>query len=141
MLFRIESAQGKVSYIALGYVVGICEAVGFAMALGWPTAAALVAISVLAWVSLGARMFRGDNETLATPRAWWRMTARPRSGFLLAIVFLSQGAYLGVTSGQRIETELFLAMAALNALIAAAYLHSSVRLRAVVDRSAAAARS
>jgi hypothetical protein len=70
-----------------------------AYGLGWALAPALdlvddhgllsAAIN-LAVVLIGARIFRGDAESIGQPRAWWRMTSRPRlSRFLggLSIAF------------------------------------------------------
>ena len=96
-------------------------------------ASAVWGIYLLACVGFAARMFRGDNESLAAPRALWRMTGGPASGFVLAVVFLCQAVSLGITSTQRPEPDVFLALAALQVLIAAAYLHSSIRLRGAVS--------
>ncbi|KGJ79627.1 hypothetical protein GY21_04660 [Cryobacterium roopkundense] len=135
---RIESAQGKAGYVIVGLVFGVFAAMALAVTVEGPAASLGWGIYLLVWVGLAARTFRGDNESLAAPRAWWRMTARPPSGFVLATVFVAQ-AYLAITSGRRPDDGSALAVAALNALIAVAYLHSSVRLRAAAESTGAGA--
>ncbi|RXZ72986.1 hypothetical protein [Agromyces albus] len=98
----------------------------------------LVAAS-LAWVIVvvaGTRWFRGEDEAVGPPRVWWRMTALPLMGYVLGAIFvLNAGtqayAILTVGAAALAETgDLWPAVIALacNGLIAAAYLHSSIRL-------------
>ncbi len=98
----------------------------------------LVAAS-LAWVIVvfaGTRWFRGEDEAVEPPRVWWRMTALPLMGYVLGVIFLLNAgtqAYAIVTVGAAALAEtgdLWPAVIALacNGLIAAAYLHSSIRL-------------
>jgi uncharacterized membrane protein YfcA len=46
----------------------------------------LRSILVLLMVLLAARVFRGAAEPGDEPRAWWRMTGAPLSGFILGVI-------------------------------------------------------
>ena len=91
--FRILGAQAKV-----GYVVGavVIEVLGMLLlaALGVPESLApfIGSLWFLAIVVVGVRVFRGPDEPVEPPRAWWRMTARPFAGFLLAAYFVADGS-------------------------------------------------
>lgn len=87
--WRITTAQAKVGYVVGALVVEVLVMV-LLSALGLPGAAAslLGALWSLAIVVVGVRVFRGPGEPVVPPRAWWRMTAGPVVGFLLAAYFL-----------------------------------------------------
>jgi hypothetical protein len=128
---RIRKTPWKVLYLVGGLVV--VEAVDqliVALDLVQPLAKILIMLLFLAFVLVGARSFRGAGEAIEPPRVWWRMTARPTSGFLIAtlsalfagfavvLLVLRPGDYVVNNVGSGIG----------YAIVAAFYLHSSIRL-------------
>jgi hypothetical protein len=79
------------------------------------------------WIYYGTRIFRGRDELVLEPRPWWRMTARPRAGFILGPLFLFGAAQavvlLFAQPGWTWATSLVE-----YALLSALYLRSSIRL-------------
>ncbi len=93
---------------------------------GFISAAAII----IAVVALSARAYRGPDEAVDPPRAWWRMTATPVGSFALALVFGSQ-AVIAFGAGLNSDSRLTDWCAALvHAVIALAYLRSGTRLLA-----------
>ncbi|WP_349897636.1 hypothetical protein [Parafrigoribacterium soli] len=115
-------------YVVASYLVALLVALAVTFTAGPATLAASWAILLLVCVGLAVRSFRGENESKDPPRAWWRMTARPASGFVFALLFLVQGLSLAMFTARPSE---FL-VAILNLIVAALFLHSSIRLRAAV---------
>lgn len=72
-----------------------------------------------------ARSFRGYGEPVEPARAWWRLTARPRAGWWLA-VFYAWGAF-GAFS-PRIHAPIDWMLDVEFVFWAAAFLNSSIRL-------------
>jgi hypothetical protein len=133
---RITRTAAKAVYVAAAITAVIL--VGLAANAVFRPPSGLAAAS-LAWVivvAAGTRWFRGEDESVEAPRVWWRMTALPLMGYVLAAIFLLNAgtqAYVLVTvgAGALAETgDLWPAVIALTCygLIAAAYLHSSIRL-------------
>ncbi|MFE4949221.1 hypothetical protein ACFQ9V_03865 [Leifsonia sp. NPDC056665] len=84
-----------------------------------------------AWAVLGtalivaiARSFRGWDEPVVAPRAWWRLTARPRAGWWLAAMYLL-AAFVPVDRGWHPE---LLVEGVTSLLLGLAFLNSSIRL-------------
>ncbi|OII31738.1 hypothetical protein BIU98_08290 [Curtobacterium sp. MMLR14_010] len=123
--FRITTAQAKVGYVVGATVVEVLLAL-LLFALGVPDVAVpfLAAVGLVAMVVVGVRVFRGDDEPVAPPRAWWRMTARPFAGFLLAAYFVADG----VLARSSVSGGFDAAGTVVMLLVAAAYLGSSVTL-------------
>jgi hypothetical protein len=123
--FRITTAQAKVGYVVAATVIGILlSLLLFAFGLPDVVVPMIAAIGFVLMVGIGVRVFRGEDEPVEPPRAWWRMTARPFAGFLLAAYFVVDGviARPSVSSGfDVVGTVLML-------LVAAAYVGSSVTL-------------
>ena len=123
--FRILGAQAKV-----GYVVGavVIEVLGMLLlaALGLPGALVpfIGALWSLAIVVVGVRVFRGPDEPVEPPRAWWRMTAGPVVGFLLAAYFLVDAIVARGLTTSAVDAGGLVT----SVLIAAAYAGSSVTL-------------
>lgn len=86
---RIVQKRWKAVYIAL-FAIACVE-----MGLVLDTMKATIVASLIANAfSLGAtyfatRIFRVKEELLLAPRPWWKLTGRPRAGFVL-------GAYWGI---------------------------------------------
>ncbi|QTE30384.1 hypothetical protein [Pengzhenrongella sicca] len=135
MPLRVTQDSTKIGYVVLWYFAGFVGllSVGIAWGTTAVSAAGLVA-SVLA-VGIAVRVFRGDGEPVAPPRAWWRMTARPTSGFVFAALFGAQAVSTAVAARADGDGWLILS-AAISLLIGAMFLQSSLRLRARTDRTA-----
>lgn len=110
---------------------------GFGLAIG--------GVVLLGAVLLTARLFRGQTESRTAPRDWWRMTARPQDGGMLALTFAGCALVLLLSTLERPSDPARLAAYdSLPALvgsielvaIALAYAGSSVRLLRV-ERSEA----
>lgn len=123
--FRITTAQAKVGYVVAASVIGILlTLLLFAFGLPDVVVPLVAAIGFVLMVGIGVRVFRGDDEPVAPPRVWWRMTARPFAGFLLAAYFVADGllARPSVSSGFDVAGTVVML------LVAAAYAGSSVTL-------------
>lgn len=95
----------------------------------------------LGFLLTAIRTFRGRDEAVEPPRAWWRATARPTAGFVL-------GAFFALSSLLTFAPEVYgvfpsmgwiIVDIVLNTLTAAFFLHSSIRLRRLDKRSLATA--
>ncbi|WP_267419485.1 MULTISPECIES: hypothetical protein [unclassified Curtobacterium] len=123
--FRITTAQAKVGYVVAATVIGILlTLLLFAFGLPDVVVPLLAAIGFVLMVGIGVRVFRGDDEPVAPPRAWWRMTARPFAGFLLAAYFVADGVLARPTVSSGFDVVGTVVML----LVAAAYVGSSVTL-------------
>ncbi|ROP63658.1 MULTISPECIES: hypothetical protein [unclassified Curtobacterium] len=123
--FRITTAQAKVGYVVGATVVEVLLAL-LLWAIGLPDAAVpfLSAIGLVAMVVVGVRLFRGEDEPVEPPRAWWRMTARPFAGFLLAAYFVADALFARASTIGAFDVLGTVVML----LVAAAYVGSSVTL-------------
>ena len=134
---RVRNGATKAILIVAGYALAVV--VGIVVELstetGWGVAASSGIVLIL--VLTLARIFRGEDES-DTPRSWWRMTARPAAGYVLAGWFLVQA--IGLSTSAMFAGGLggwvsgFVCLA-----IAIAYLNSAIRLT-VPTRLAPAAR-
>jgi len=140
--FRIVRWEFKVLYIAIAWIAGVVI-VNALVALGVPPLIVnLVNLLTLA-VSFGlaVRIFRGQDEPVDPPRAWWRMTAWPTLSRRLGVLFVvvaAMGVFsvaillvgpdsprlggapaLGTTIGGTLE----------SAVLAYLYLNSAVRMK------------
>ena len=84
---------------------------------------------ILGVVLVGVRLFRGKDEDKVVPRAWWRFTSRPTTGFLFGTVltvgtFIEAGGFLAHTTPVPVGIVAVL----VSAFLAIAYFHSAVRL-------------
>lgn len=105
--------------ILVGAVVGLTL-----NALAGSVVAAVIELALVAFCS---RVFRGTDEAVGAPRAWWRMTAGPRAGWVLTALFAVSAASAWVTlaaSGSDAVT------ATAQTLLAVAFGHSAARLTA-----------
>jgi hypothetical protein len=138
MSARIVTTHGKIVYGVFGLIGTTLLAVPAALLAGG-AGTAVAALLVLALIGVGARLFRGAGEPVEPPRAWWRFTAAPTAGFAIAGVFAIQAlatvvsAWFAGIAGSRDAPEpsgTGAAAGVVAAVIAVAYLHSSLRLRA-----------
>jgi len=92
--WRISAWYFKLSFIAVGLVFanGIIRLVGL-LQPGHvvPLLLGLVIDAALLWT--GTRVFRGTNENYLAPRAWWRMTSKPKLSRRLGVLWVVLGAF------------------------------------------------
>lgn len=123
---RIRTPGAKFATVFVGTVVVLLFGIGLAavvFGLGYLSATVLT----VALVVFTARLFRGTSES-PEPREWWRMTAAPASAFIVGALFLLQAvssAFTLLTSGAPGVVWIGVAV---GFIIAAAYIHSAVRL-------------
>ncbi|WP_448003622.1 hypothetical protein [Agromyces bauzanensis] len=107
-------------------------------AIGVPDLAVSIAGSIIdvAAVLLGARIFRGRGEPIEPPRAWWRMTARPKlsrwlGGTFLVLAISSPISAALATSADRagVDIPITIIGSLEFAVLAGLYLNSAIRLR------------
>lgn len=128
MSVRVLSTSGKVTAVVLATVVGLPMAVGVSLVAGSTFGMLLAAVVLLTIVIFAARTFRGTNEPIEPPRPWWKLTASAKSGYLVAALFTAQAIYvLGLPLGEE-SGMVYIFTAAVHFAIAAAYVHSSLRL-------------
>ncbi|WP_420369373.1 hypothetical protein [Curtobacterium sp. L1-20] len=123
--WRITTAQAKVGYVVASAVVEVLVVLLLLALDVSPSAVGLLgALWFLATVLVGVRVFRGPGEPVAPPRAWWRMTAGPVVGYLLAAYFVADGVVARGLAAERLD----LGGAVVSVLVAAAYAASSTAL-------------
>lgn len=126
---RVRNGATKAALIIGGYA--LAAIVGTTIELstypGWGVVASCGIVLVL--VLILARLFRGENESDA-PRQWWRMTAYPTAGYVLAVWFFVQA--IGATTTAMLTTGRAGWVSGIVSLaIAIAYLNSAIRLSAM----------
>lgn len=128
---RIVTPSGKFVYFFLAMIAQAALVVLAWLVLGERAALVIAGPLTLVWVAVAVRVFRDpDVEPYRAPRAWWRLTARPTSGFVVGGLFLARSAQIGVTELWRPDGWLLLPGIVLTALAGIAFLLSSLRLRA-----------
>lgn len=134
MSFRITSNGTKTGYVVVSYLIALLVALAVVLTAGFTAAAAVWGILLVVCVGGAVRSFRGESESREAPRAWWRMSARPTSGFVFAVLFLLQGVSLVASCllndnpVQSANAASFLVLAVLNLIIGVFFAHSSIRL-------------
>lgn len=88
-----------------------------------------------------ARSFRGPDEPVDPPRVWWRLTARPRAGWWLTILYAMPAVGMIAESVRHPGAVTIVGgvTAAFDLLLAVAFLNSSLRLTALQRRPRQAA--
>jgi hypothetical protein len=129
-MLRIRKKRWKIAYIVIG--VGLLAVLNGAVVprLFSETVSAVMANVFFAlFVFGGVRSFRGSDEPMA-PRAWWRMTSRPRAGFVLGalLVLNTANSVFGVVSGTTNPPLAGVLSTVVDALLAFLYISSSIRL-------------
>ncbi|RDV46223.1 hypothetical protein DOE76_03510 [Leifsonia sp. ku-ls] len=129
---RITTITGKIIYIVGVFaLILVLNVFVFARLLNPTFDVLVVAILNLAYVIVGVRSFRGADENRADPRPWWRATARPAAGFWIGGLLAALAFVSGVGAFSSDPENAFIpAIACISyALLAAFYLHSSIRLQ------------
>ncbi|MCS5731819.1 hypothetical protein N1031_18850 [Herbiconiux moechotypicola] len=127
---RIVKTGWKLLYI-VGAVVAIFLVNTLLRATPWVVAEVLGNAFFVLVFAVGTRSFRGRDEPLLPPRAWWRMTSRPTAGFVVAslfAVFTVTGVVFALTGLSAAHPAQAVSGLLFDGLIATAYAHSSVRL-------------
>ncbi|HEY2556149.1 MAG TPA: hypothetical protein VGI08_03505 [Diaminobutyricibacter sp.] len=131
---RITSTVNKVIYILVGEVV-VLALNSIVIYNVVPPVVDLIAVFVLnfVYVFIGVRTFRGPGEDVAAPRSWWRATARPFAGFIIGGIasVLALISLLGALAAPPEQSGTAAVVCVGWALLAAYYLNSSFRLRAL----------
>ncbi|WP_345763932.1 hypothetical protein [Diaminobutyricibacter sp. McL0608] len=131
---RITSTINKVIYILVGEAI-VLTLNSLLIYRLVPPVVDLVAVFALnfLYVFVGVRTFRGPGEDVAAPRAWWRATARPLAGFIIGGIasVLALISLLGALGSSPEQSGTAAVVCVGWALLAAYYLNSSFRLRAL----------
>jgi hypothetical protein len=131
VMTRIRKTRWKLTYILVGLLLAGFNGLVLSPALP-PVASALGAnlLGLLLYLG-GARSFRGPGEPVKPPRAWWRMTSRPRAGFvigsLLVLSFVNGVFFVMFGSGD--STLSYALGTAIDGSLAFMFLRSSIQLR------------
>ncbi|GAA4628069.1 hypothetical protein GCM10023113_31460 [Cellulomonas oligotrophica] len=131
MPWRVLTPSGKLAYLLLAPVAAVLGAVLLGVALGeWAFVPGVIVLQVVV-VGVAVRTFRdADVEDVAAPRAPWRMTARPTSGFVLGGLFLVESVSAVLRAPGQPDLWAVLLAAAVSATLGVAFVRSSLRLRA-----------
>jgi membrane protease YdiL (CAAX protease family) len=131
---RIVRARYKALFI-VGAVAAVYGLVRVLSPLPVQIVDSVGGVASVAVFLIGARLFRGTGEPVGPPRAWWRMTARPTLGIVLAILLILSAVYYfpGLFDGHPGQAGLERRADAVDTfssslLRAALYLNSSIRL-------------
>ena len=130
-MLRLRKTRWKIAYIAVG--VGLSAVINGVVVpglLGEPSTAVASNVFFALFVFGGVRSFRGSDEPVKPPRAWLRMTARPRAGFVLGglcvLFFISSIFSVAFSASDPASAGVDDAL--VNALLAFLYIRSSIRL-------------
>lgn len=126
--FRIWLKRFKALWIALAAVnIVVVESMLLRLDNDWALGLITSALQI-AWIYYLTRAFRGLPEDPMSARPWWRMTARPKAGFVLGVLFAVEASLrlVDLVGGSSLAIDLpgFVS----NGAIAALYLSSSTRL-------------
>lgn len=130
---RIRSTWLKVAYVTVYVIVSIT--IGRALfALDAPSLVATLVSNVLfvGAVFGGARIFRVREEDPIPPRDWWRLTGRPKAGFVMATLLVVADITLWfdlVFDGRLDDIPPSILNSTFSVAMVALYLRSSVSLR------------
>ena len=128
--WRIVTPNAKFVYFFVSAI--LMAMVYVVLALAFSDLAAILASVLLSALVVGfaVRVFRDpDVEPYEAPREWWRMTARPASGFVFSAIFFAQACWIALSVSQEPYAWAFLLGAAADVFIAAMFIRSSWRLR------------
>ncbi|MFB8187875.1 hypothetical protein ACFC14_01040 [Microbacterium sp. NPDC055988] len=126
---RIKEPSAQVGYL-LVVVIGVTLTVIPLMVVNFDLGFAWAVVSLIAAVAVAARTFRGREESDA-PRPWWKMTSTRAGGIVLSALFLIQGVVTSLGALQSPNPPLVFVGGATWLTVAALYLSSAIRNRAV----------
>lgn len=133
---RITRVRAKVVFVLTAVLAMVAVGIATNFLVGGGAGVIVTSFLWIVVVTLGTRWFRGFDEAVEPPRAWWRMTAQPPAGYVLAVLFLlnagTQAYALLVNDLATLDAAgvLLPTVTALgcHGLIGLAYLNSSIRL-------------
>ncbi|MFB2584514.1 hypothetical protein [Herbiconiux liukaitaii] len=130
-MLRIRRTRWKVLFVVAGVaLVGAANAVFLPRILPFPVHLFAGDVLLLAVYFVGTRAFRGRGEPIAPPRARWRMTSRPRAGFVIGTLLALNAALSIVSVVTSADDALIFALSTVrDGALAFLYLRSSIRLR------------
>jgi hypothetical protein len=132
---RILRKRYKALYIFGGYAVIV--AINLTVGRQFPVLVGAVLSQVLsiAHYAVGIRTFRGPEERIEPPRAWWRATARPTAGYWIGIASIIVWPLNFGTSHPAPFTPEHLVTGFVNLVVGVYYLNSSIRLSRLFARA------
>ena len=126
---RITSATTKVGLVLAVVVVGSGLGLAVSRVLG-ETATLVVTLALTVGTSLFcARVFRGPDEPVGSPRPAWRLTGGLASSVVLAVFFVLGGLSLLVPATVQVETATPIVAGVVYAGLGLAYLFSGWKQR------------
>lgn len=132
---RIVDPHAKFVYLLLSSFALVAVYVFLSSTLGSWAGALSAGPLLLVVTGCAVRTFRDpDVEPYEAPREWWRMTARPASGFVVGSLFVAQAAWVAVRAPDEPDSWALLVGAATEAFLGVMFLRSSLRLRAGLTR-------
>lgn len=132
-MLRIRQTRWKIAYVVASNILLALNGLYVVPLLPWPAGWVIGNALTILFVFVGARSFRGVGEPLTPPRARWRMTSRPLSGFVVGSLFVLSSA-ANVYSAISMPTNLtfnYVADAVVGGALAFLFLRSSVRMQRV----------
>jgi hypothetical protein len=137
-MIRLRKTRWKVAYIVVGVVsVLAIEIVIRPLMFPNPMYAVVAnSLTVLLYFG-GVRSFRGLGEPIEPPRAWWRMTSRPRAGYIIGTLLVlnsANGVVVAATGPPQLIFDVVLGVV-VDASLAFLYFRSSTRLRKAPPRT------
>jgi len=133
-MLRIRKTRWKIGYVAFAAFVLVALSVWTrSYSLPDPMYSVVANLLTVLLYFGGVRSFRGAGEPLEPPRALWRMTSRPRAGFVIGSILILNSAYGVFSAATQPEyfTFAYVLGAAVEASLAFLYFRSSIRLRRV----------
>lgn len=129
-MLRIRKTGWKFVYIVVGE--GLILAIGFLILRGLPQPIPPIVgnLLTLAFYFVATRSFRGQGEPIEPPRVWWRVTSKPKAGFVLGS-FLAFSLIVSVIQ-ELVKPDASFAFNVggllVSAFLAVVYFNSSIRL-------------
>lgn len=131
MRTRIVSADAKIWYFFVAPMLAGFVVVVTSVTLGSLAGTLIVVPLQFLLAGFAVRNFRDEEiESVDEPRPWWRMTARPTSGFVFGALFIGQGLWVAFTRLHSPDGWALVLGATTAAFIGAMFLRSSFILRA-----------
>ena len=129
-MLRIRKTRWKIAYIAVCLAVLALNSAALSHTFTNPIFAVTTEMLYLLLVFGGVRSFRGADEPMKPPRAWWRMTSRPRAGFVIgsSLALTVANDIFSVATGTSESLFTTVLSAIVDASLAFLYFRSSVRL-------------
>jgi hypothetical protein len=137
-MIRLRKTRWKVAYILIGVIaLAAIEIAIQPLMISNPMSAVVAnSLTVLLYFG-GVRSFRGLGEPIEPPRAWWRMTSRPRAGYIigsLLVLSSANGVLVAITGPRELIFNVAISVV-VDASLAFLYFRSSTRLRKAPPRT------